>query len=81
MFTNKVRQQLYSSNLLQYFLYQTTARDLGQLQKSRNPLLYPSGRQGTTHVYLFNLTSSWRTRTLFAENRDQINLAMYNNGK
>ena len=54
MFTNKVRQQLYSSNLSQYFLYQTTARDLGQLQKSRNPLLYLSGRQDTTHVYLFN---------------------------
>ena len=54
MFSNKVRQQLYSSNLSQYFLYQTTARDLSQLQRSRNPLLYLSGRQDTTHVYLFN---------------------------
>ena len=54
MFTNKVRQQLYSSNLSQYCLYQTTVCDLGQLQMSRNPLLYLSGRQDTTHVYLFN---------------------------
>ena len=55
MFTNEDSSYIpaiYRSTL--YISNYSTARDLGQLQKSRNPLLYLSGRQDTTHVYLFN---------------------------
>ena len=78
MFTNK--DSSYIPAIYRSTLYIKLQCATWANYKSQEILYFIFHVDRTQHMSIY-LTSSWRTRTLFTENRGQINLAMYSNRK